>query len=144
MVAFVATVVIAMLPVLLDDNLRAFWHDTISYQAGRSSPFSVWGLWGGLGIEQHLVQGATVALAIAVMFVPRRRGLVEVAALGAAILIALQLGAGYWLYSYIVWFFPLVAVAVFGSFPSEIGQALAAFVGERPVEAQPAVVAGAP
>ena len=140
--AFALTVVVVMLPVLLDDNLRAFWRDTISYQAGRTSPFSIWGLWGGLGIEQHLVQGATVALAIAVMFVPRRRGVVEVAALGAAILIALQLGAGYWLYSYIVWFFPLVAVAVFGSFPSEIGQALAAFVGERPVEAQPVAAAG--
>ena len=107
---------------LLDNNLHAFWHDTISYQAGRTSPFSIWGLWGGLGVEQHLVQGATVALALAVMFVPRRRGLIEVAALGAAILIALQLGAGYWLYSYIVWFFPLVMVALFGSFPSSSGR----------------------
>ena len=75
--------------------------------------------------------------------VPRRRGLVQVAALGGAILIALQLGAGYWLYSYIVWFFPLVAVALFGSFPSEIGQALAAAV-ERRVETPPVVAAGAP
>ena len=96
-----------MLPVILDNNWHAFWHDTIAYQAGRTSPFTIWGLWGGLGVEQHLVQGATVALAIAVMVVPSRRGIVEVAALGAAILIALQLGAGYWLYSYIVWFFPL-------------------------------------
>jgi len=143
-VAFVATVVVAMLPVLLDNNLHAFWHDTISYQAGRTSPFSVWGLWGHLGVVQHLVQGATVALAIAVMFVPRRRGVIEVAALGAAILIALQMGAGYWLYSYIVWFFPLVAVAMFGSFPSEMGWAVAAAVGRRPVEAAPVVVAGAP
>jgi hypothetical protein len=143
-IAFALTVVVVMLPVLLHDNLHAFWRDTISYQAGRSSPFSIWGLWGGLGVEQHLVQGATVALAIAVMFVPRRRGVVEVAALGGAILIALQLGAGYWLYSYIVWFFPLVAVAVFGCFPSEISQAVAAFVGERSVEAPPAVPAAAP
>ena len=142
--AYAATLLIAMLPVLLHDNLTAFWRDTIDYQAGRSSPFSIWGLWGGLGIEQHLVQGATVALAIAVMFVPRRRGLVEVAALGAAILIALQLGAGYWLYSYIVWFFPLVAVALFASFPSELGRAVAAVLGERQAEVPPVVVAGAP
>ena len=142
--AYAACILVVMLPVLLDDNLRAFWNDTISYQAGRTSPFSIWGLWGGLGIEQHMVQGATVALAIAVMFVPRRRGLIEVAALGAAIIIALQLSASYWLYSYIVWFYPLVAVALFGSFPSELGWAVTAAVGERPVEAAPIAVAGAP
>jgi hypothetical protein len=141
--AFAATVVVAMLPVILDNNWHAFWHDTVSYQAGRTSPFSIWGLWGGLGIEQHLLQGATVALAIAVMFLPRRRGLVEVAALGAAILIALQLGAGYWLYSYIVWFFPFVVVALFGSFPTEMEHALAASEPDRRVESHPMVVAGA-
>jgi hypothetical protein len=141
-VAFVLTVAVVMLPVLLDNNWHAFWHDTIGYQAGRTSPFSVWGLWGGLGFEQHLVQGATVALGIAVMFVPRRRGPVEVAALGAAILIALQLSGGYWLYSYIVWFFPLVAVALFASFPSELGSAVAAAVGE-PARERPVAVPAA-
>jgi hypothetical protein len=133
--AFGLTVVIAMLPVILDNNWHAFWHDTIAYQAGRTSPFSIWGLWGGLGFEQHLVQGATVAFALSVMFVPRRRGVVEVAALGAAILIALQLGAGYWLYSYIVWFFPFVVVALFGSFPTELEQAVAASAVDRGAEA---------
>jgi hypothetical protein len=142
-VAFGATVFVAMLPVLLDNNWHAFWHDTIAYQAGRTSPFSIWGLWGGLGVEQHLLQGATVALALAVMFVPRRRGLVEVAALGAAILIALQLGAGYWLYSYIVWFFPFVVVALFGSFPTEMEHALAASELDRRVESEAMAVAGA-
>jgi hypothetical protein len=143
--AFALCTVVMMLPVLLDDNWHAFWRDTIAYQAGRSSPFSIWGLWGGLGLEQNLVQGATVALGIAVMFVPRRRGVIEVAALGAALLIALQLGAGYWLYSYIVWFFPLVAVALLGSFPSELGHAVATAVGQRPAADRPALaVAGAP
>jgi hypothetical protein len=141
--AFGLTVVVAMLPVILDHNWHAFWHDTISYQAGRTSPFSIWGLWGGLGVEQHLVQGATVALALAVMFVPRRRGLIEVAALGAAILIALQLGAGYWLYSYIVWFFPFVVVALFGTFPSELEHALAESAVDRGTEPVPLAVAGA-
>ncbi len=122
MVAFAVgyglTIVVAMLPVLLDDNLHAFWHDTIAYQSGRVTPFSVWGLWGGLGLEHRLVEGAAVALALAVAFVPRRRGTIEVAALGAAVLIALQLAANYWLYSYIVWFFPLVIVALVGSHPA--------------------------
>ena len=117
-IAFLLTVVVVMLPVLLDNDLRAFWRDSISYQAGRVTPFSVWGLWGGLGFEQHLVEGAAVALAVAVAFVPRRRGLIEVAALGAAVIIALQVAANYWLYSYVVWFLPLVLVALFGSYPA--------------------------
>ena len=143
-IACALTIVVAMLPVLLDGNLHAFWHDTIAYQAGRTSPFSIWGLWGGLGVEQHLVQGATAALALAVMFIPGRRGLVEVAALAAAILIALQMSAGYWLYSYIVWFYAPLVVALFGSFPTEIGQALAAAVDEPSAESAPLAIAGAP
>jgi hypothetical protein len=117
LLAFGVTLGLAMLPVFLHGNLSAFWNDSIVYQAKRTTPLSVWGLWGGLGVEQHLVQGAAVALAIAVAFVPRRRGVVEVAALAAAVLIALQIAAGYWLYSYIVWFYPAVAVALFGSYP---------------------------
>jgi hypothetical protein len=118
---FVLTVLLVMLPVLLDDNLHAFWRDTIVYQAGRTTPFSVWGLWGGLGLEQHLVEGAAIGLALAVAVVPRRLGLTEMAALAAAILIALQLAGGYWLYSYIVWFFPAVAVAIFGASRAPVG-----------------------
>jgi hypothetical protein len=115
--AYAVAVAAALLPVILDHNFWRFWHDTVSYQLHRPAPFSIWGLWGGLSLEQHLVEGAAAALAIAVAFVPRRRGLVEIAALGAAVLIALQLSVTYWLYSYIVWFFPLVIVALFGASP---------------------------
>jgi hypothetical protein len=118
-VAYGLALVAAMLPVLLDHNLARFWHDTVSYQFHRPAPFSIWGLWGGLSLEQHLVEGATLALAIAVAFVPRRRGVVELAALAAAVLIALELSVTYWLYSYIVWFFPLVIVALFGTEPRD-------------------------
>jgi hypothetical protein len=106
-----------MLPVLLHDNLHFFWHDSIAYQSSRVTPFSIWGLWGGLAAVQHLLQGAAVGLAVIVAFVPRRRGIVEVAALGAAVIIALQITANYWLYPYIVWFFPFVAVALFAGHP---------------------------
>ena len=116
-VAYAVTLAVVMVPVLLDDNLHAFWHDSIAYQAGRVTPFSVWGLWGGLGLEQHLVEAAAVALAIGCALLPRRRDTIEVAALGAAVLIALQLSANYWLYSYIVWFYPLVIVALAASHP---------------------------
>ncbi len=115
--AYGLTVLAVMLPVVLNHNLAAFWHNSISYQSTRVTPFSVWGLWGGLNAVQHLIQGAAFALAIAVAWVPARRGFVEVAALGAAVLIALQLGVNYWLYPYIVWFFPLVTLALFASHP---------------------------
>jgi hypothetical protein len=117
-VVFAATVTAAMLPVLLNHDLHAFWHDTIAYQAGRTTPFSVWGLWGGLRFEQHMVEGAVVALAVVLAFFPRRRGTVEVAALCGALIIALQLAANYWLYSYVVWFAPAVLVGLFASFPA--------------------------
>jgi hypothetical protein len=134
---YAATVALVMLPVLLDHNLHPFWQDTISYQAKRTSPFTIWGLWGGLGVEQHLAEGAVIALALAVAVLPRRRGVLEVAALGAAVLIAIQMVANYWLYSYIVWFFPLVIVALFGAYPSRLGWALEA--EERSWEQRPAL-----
>ncbi len=112
--AFAVTAVIVMLPPILDGNLGTFWRHTVSYQATRGSPFSVWGLWGGLGFEQHMVQGAAAALAIMLAFVPRRRGVLEISALAGAIMIALQLGLTHWFYLYIVWFFAPAIVALFG------------------------------
>ena len=122
--AFALTAVVVMLPVIFDNNFHTFWHDSLESQIDRTSPFSVWGLWGGLNFEQHLVQAFAVALAIAAAFVPRHRTIVEIGALGAAILIAFQLGLTHWFYLYIPWFFPFVIVALIGAFPSEIGWAL--------------------
>jgi hypothetical protein len=113
--AFALATVAAMLPVLLDDNLTRFWHDSVSYQATRPSPFSIWGLWGGLSVEQHIVQGLAVLLAVGAAFLPRRRGPLEVAALVAAITIAIELGLTHWFYLYIVWFFPFVMIAALGT-----------------------------
>ncbi len=123
--AFGATVLVVMLPVLLDGNFHAFWRDTISYQSNRGSPFSVWGLWGGIGFVQRLVQGAAAALAIIVAAFPRRRGIVEVSALGAAVLIALQLGISHWFYLYIPWFVPLVLIALLAAHPVLTGAGVA-------------------
>jgi hypothetical protein len=136
--AFGLTTGAAALPVLLQHNLHSFWSDSVSYQSTRVTPFSVWGLWGGLSLEQHLVEGAAAALAIAVAFVPRRRTVVEVAALAGAVVIALQLSANYWLYSYIVWFFPAVIVALLAAHPSTLGWAIA--TAEDGAAGRPAVV----
>jgi hypothetical protein len=116
-IAFVVACVAVMVPVLAKHDLSAFWHDSIVYQSDRTTPFSIWGLWGGLGWEQSLLQGAVIALALGVAFLPSRRTLIDVAALGAGVLIALQLTLNYWLYPYIVWFFPMALVALAASHP---------------------------
>lgn len=133
-ICFALTALVAMLPVLLNGDLHFFWHDSVAYQSSRITPFSIWGLWGGLSTVQHLLQGAAVGLAVVVAFVPERRGLIEVAALGAAVLIALQLTVNYWLYPYIVWFYPLVVVALFASHPPRRPEA------RRPVDGVDTVV----
>jgi hypothetical protein len=120
--AYVLAVLVPMLRVLLPGNFHSFWTDSIAYQAGRPAPFSIWGLWGGYGHslhpEQHVWLGIVVALGFAVLIVPRgRRTLVQVAALAAALLIGLQLGLSYWFYLYIVWFFPLLIVALVFAHP---------------------------
>jgi hypothetical protein len=60
-----------------------------------------------------VVKVAAVGLAVALFFVPRRRSPVQVAALAAVLLIAVQVTANHWFYPYTVWFAPLVLVAVF-------------------------------
>ena len=47
-----------------------------------------------------------------VAFVPRRRSLVQVAALAAAVLIAVELTAEHWFYLYIPWFAALALPAL--------------------------------
>jgi hypothetical protein len=134
--AFAVTTVVLMLPVLLNSGESRFWHDTISYQTNRPSPFSIWGLWGAR-IEQHIVQALTVVLAIGAAVLPRRRGLVEVSALAAAILIAVELSLTHWFYLYIVWFFPLVMVALLGAGPKP---ARVPEPAEEPAQLVPAAV----
>jgi hypothetical protein len=116
--AFVVTVILCMLPVLLQNDFHAFWTDSIKYQSDRDTPFSIWGLWGHLAWLQHIAQGAVVALAVLVAWRPRRRGPIQVAALTGAILCALQMVTNYWLYSYVVWFFPAAIAALLGAYPA--------------------------
>ena len=57
-------------------------------------------------------------LALAVAFVPRRRDVATLAALAAAVLIALQLAVTHWFYLYLVWFAPLVWIALLTPAPA--------------------------
>ena len=103
-IAFAAVTLIVMAETLLDPGLSTFWDRTIGNQAGRDSPFSVWGQEDSLEWLHTVLKALVAVLALAVAIVPRRRDPVTVAALGAAVLIALQLTVEHWFYLYIPWF----------------------------------------
>jgi hypothetical protein len=112
--SFALAAALASIPALGHDTLHTIYERTIAYQANRGSPFSVWGLYGGLHGVQTVVQIAAVLLAVALAAIPRRPDVVGLAAACAAVLIALQLGIEHWFYLYIPWFFPLAAIALLG------------------------------
>jgi hypothetical protein len=104
-----------MLPVLVGGDLDTFYERTIDFQRARGSPFSVWGFY-GWDTAQSVMQAAAGLFAVAAAFLPRRRDLVGLAALAAAVVIVLQLGVTHWFYLYIVWFLPFVLVALFARY----------------------------
>jgi hypothetical protein len=110
--ALIAVLAAVFLPFLPDGGAREIYDRTVGYQASRPSPFSVWGQHDSLGWLQQAVQGAAIVLALAVGLVPRHKNAVQVAALAAAVLIAVQLGVTHWFYLYVVWFAPLALVAL--------------------------------
>lgn len=112
--ALVLAVVSTVAPFVPDGGLRELYDRTVGYQLARPSPFSVWGQVESLGWLQTALKVAAAALALLVAFVPRRPDTRALAALGAAVLIMLQLTATHWFYLYVVWFLPFVLVAVLG------------------------------
>jgi hypothetical protein len=110
--SFLLTVAVLMIWPAIDPGLVTVFDRTIAYQADRDSPFSLWGQVAGIEPVRIAILAATGVLAIVFAFVPKRKTLVQVAALGAALLISLQLTAQHWFYLYIVWFYPLLLVAI--------------------------------
>jgi hypothetical protein len=88
----------------------------LSFQSERGSPMSVWGLL-GIPAAQIAFQAAVLTgIALAAIQVWRDRTLAadprRMAALGAAVLLGVQLAANHWSTTYLAWVFPLVAVAL--------------------------------
>lgn len=115
-VAFGLTACIVALPVVSPGELHAFYHLTLGSQLHRTSPFSLWGQHASLGPLRRVAEVATVLFAIALAFLPARRTPAQVAALAAVLVIAIELCVSYWYYTYIVWFAPLVLVALFAQY----------------------------
>jgi hypothetical protein len=119
-----AVLVASVVPFIPDGGLRELYDRTIGYQISRPSPFSIWGQT-SLEWLHTLVKIGAAALAVGVAFVPRVRDARQTAALGAAVLIALQLVATHWFYLYVVWFVPFVLVACFAAYRGREEPALA-------------------
>jgi hypothetical protein len=122
--AFGVTTVLAFSILLLEPSLwsalEIFWDRTFGFQLGRDSPFSVWG-WGryhaagipDLASLQTVVQVGTIVLAGVVAVLPRDKGPLELAALTAAVLLAVQLSLTHWFYLYLPWVLPFALLALF-------------------------------
>jgi hypothetical protein len=148
--AFAVATALAFSILLLEPSLwgavRTFWDRTIGYQAGRDSPFSIWG-WGqyhakgipDLGFLQPVVEAFAVGLAVMLAFLPRRKGPVELAALTAAVLVAFQLTLTHWFYLYLPWVLPFVLLWLLlpatGPDDQEIGTRTASMDEALPVSA---------
>jgi hypothetical protein len=111
-VAFALTTLCVLLWPALDPGLHTFWDRTVAYQVGRDSPFSIWGQAPSLEPLRIAILIAVALLALALAFRPREKQIFQVAALGAALLIGVQLTMRHWFYLYIVWFYPLFLIAV--------------------------------
>jgi hypothetical protein len=121
--AFAGTTLAAFSVLLLEPDplhaARVFVERTFGFQLDRDSPFSVWG-WGqyraagvpDLALVQDVLQVLLVAGAVALAFVPRRKSILQLAALTAAVLIGFELVLTHWFYLYLPWFFPFFAFAL--------------------------------
>ncbi|HEX7278909.1 MAG TPA: hypothetical protein VF255_04710 [Solirubrobacterales bacterium] len=112
--AFLLVTALVMLWPAIDPGLKTFYDRAIASQTGRDSPFSIWGQTSLEPIRIALLVSLG-ALSIALAFVPRQKSLVQLAALSAALLILLQLTLQHWFYLYIVWFYPLLLIALAAS-----------------------------
>jgi hypothetical protein len=137
-VVMVAVVVVAFLPFIPPGGLHQLWDRTLGSQVNRSSPFSIWGQT-SLDWLQVVWQAACVALGVLVAVVPKRRTEVQIAALAAAVLIAFQIAADHWFYLYVVWFAPLVFVALFAQYEHVTDEETDAEWAEPAREAEPAL-----
>jgi hypothetical protein len=109
--AFLVTAAVVTIPLLPDGGFRELYDRSLGYQASRGSPFSVWGQAPSLHALQTVSKVFAVSLTALFFFLPRKRSTVQVAALAAVLLIAVQVTANHWFYPYVVWFAPPVLVA---------------------------------
>jgi glycosyl transferase family 87 len=111
-VVFLAIIGAGFAPFVPDGGPSELFDRTLRYQQDRTDACcTLWVLFPGLDWLQVPLQVAVAVLALAVAFVPRHRSPVQIAALGAAILLGVEMSLSNWNPWYIVWFAPFVFVA---------------------------------
>jgi hypothetical protein len=122
--AFVLASLLILAPVLIHSSASTFVTRTFGFQLSRSPAFSIWErLNAGSLIAAAWVKPAsqvahgalisvTAGFALMLMRAPRRQDVVGLAGACAAILTAMQICQGYYSFTYILWFAPLVMVAL--------------------------------
>ena len=119
---FVGATVAAFSILLLEPSpihaAHVFYDRTLRSQIDRQSPFSLWdwrqyharGL-PDLHVVQRILEGLLVVASVAFAFVPRRKSVLQLAALTGVLIVGFELVLTHWFYLYIPWFFPFVAFA---------------------------------
>jgi hypothetical protein len=101
---------------LIDSGPAQFLNSTFMYQLtqrGGGVQFSIWTYLPHAAIAARAVLAAAlVLLALTPILRPPVQDAREHAALAAALLIGSQLLLGYWFYSYLTWFYPLLIIAI--------------------------------
>jgi uncharacterized membrane protein len=134
--AFVAVALLVLVPLLPPGGLSTFWDRTLGYQNDRPGWNSVWGRFPNLDWLRTVMQIGVVGLAFLLAFIPRRRSLLQVAALGAGLMAAMQFTMNYWFAAYLLWWAPLGFAALFAR--CELGREPAR---QQPISAFPALEA---
>jgi hypothetical protein len=128
--AFALATALIFVPALAHSSLSTFISRSFGFQAQRALSGSIWAqlqqgssyaAW--IGTASRVVHGLLVAFAgmfaIVLLRAPRRTDRLGLAAASAAVLIAIELCLGYWSFSYILWFAPLVLLVVVLGMSSE-------------------------
>lgn len=120
---FVVTSAVIFVPALDHNSLSTFIMRSFGYQASRLPQFSIWSVYGNgyryaawivsaSEIVRGLLTAITLGFGLALLHLPRRQDVVGLAGASASVLIALEICDGYYWFSYLLWFAPLVLVAL--------------------------------
>ncbi len=124
-VAFALASAVVFVPALAHGSVGTFMTRTFGFQLSRNPGYSIWerldsnavvgsATWitTASSVAHGLIIALTGGFAIALLWMPKRQDVVGLAGACAAVLIAVLACDGYYSFTYILWFAPLVLVAL--------------------------------